>query len=297
MEVLRCYNTALALVYEETFIMKIVTMVVISGAILSLVGCSHTVQTTLQERCIKLPESAKQNEGGCESSKRDGLTYFLPKKLVKVTLTRKAAPADQLKKLAKDFEDATSDAEKKAKDKKDADEAVKFAEEVLSKFSKDEASGAKKLAQEQVDKAKVDQLGKTKSAEDAAKKAAQALVDFNNRLMAGAGSKQTQDALGYAQSMTKNYITALNSSKQAESNLAEANALPSGTTAEQAARRAAVASATKNLAEANKELVDATNNMKDGLSRLVTVIETSIETKVEKASARPFEDDLALRKV
>lgn len=279
--------------------MKILASILIFGASFSLVGCSHTVQTTLQERCILPPQvvfgaPSNADQKPCESSKRDGLTYFLPKKLVKVTLTRKAVPADQLKKLAKDFEDATSDAEKKAKDKKDADEAVKFAEYVLSKFSKDDTSGAKKLAQEQVDKAKLDLLGKTKSAEDATKKAAQALVDFNNRLMAGAGSKQTQDALEYAQSMSKNYFAAFDFSKQAEKKLAEANVLPSGTPAEQAARRAAIITATNNLAEANKLLADATQNMKDGISRLVRVIETSIETKVEKASARPFEDDLAL---
>ena len=82
--------------------MKILASILIFGASFSLVGCSHTVQTTLQERCILPPQvvvgaPSKADRKPCESSKRDGLTYFLPKKLVKVTLTRKAVPADQLK--------------------------------------------------------------------------------------------------------------------------------------------------------------------------------------------------------
>lgn len=52
--------------------------------------------------------------------------------------------------------------------------------------------------------------------------------------------------------MSKNYFAAFDFSKQAEKKLAEANVLPSGTPAEQAARRAAIITATNNLAEANK---------------------------------------------
>lgn len=103
----------------------------------------------------------------------DGIEYFLPKKLLRVTVNRKIVPSDIVKKTAKAAEDAKAKAEEAEKAWKVAKETAEMATKVAGKVDTDGVEKAKRLAA--IRKAEADVLEeKAKTAKTAAENALKA---------------------------------------------------------------------------------------------------------------------------
>ncbi len=224
-------------------------VIALTSAVLLSAGCSNLVKTTKFD----------QNSLPSGSRKPDGISYYLPKRLVKVVVDRKVVPSDKVKETAK----AAEEAKEKSKKAEELAAAAKAASTLAAKVAekaggsgKEEADKLAALRKAEMEVAEAASVDAKKKADEAAaaaeaasgedqamqqaisdRESAQFLQDKSTiaRLeadLAAQKAKENPEASAQAQSLAaaarKAWDAATKARREAEESLLEAGRIASG---------------------------------------------------------------------
>ncbi|NGZ09354.1 MAG: hypothetical protein CV088_08195, partial [Nitrospira sp. LK70] len=150
--------------------------------VLILSACHHMVLTKVHKKDKSPP----------------GLTYYLPKKLVKVTVTRKPVSSDRMKALSKAVEESKAGSEKAKKEFESADEAAKFADKVVTKLNAASDTDAKAIAIRKAAQLKAEANTLKDRLKEAEEKAQRTLELYEAAIAEEAGTREIVDQLSEA---------------------------------------------------------------------------------------------------
>lgn len=217
-------------------------IIALTSAVLFSVGCSSLVKTTKFDKSN--PPSG--------SHKPDGISYYLPKRLVKVVVDRKVVPSDRVKETAK----AAEEAKEKSKKAADLAAAAKAASSLAAKVAEKATGAGKEEADKLASLRKAEMEVAEATSADAKKKADEAAAAAEAAFGEDEAMQQAISDREHAQSLQDKATIA-----RLEADLAQQKAkqTPDASTQAQglaAAARKAEEAATKARREAEKSLLE-----------------------------------------
>lgn len=133
--------------------------------------------------------------GLVSSTGSDGLIYYLPKKLLKLTVTRKAVPPDSVKKAAKEAEEGQRDAETAKKAVKETGDALDTITKLREKFKTSTDAALKSTIENEFLKRNAAAEEKKLASKAADEKSKTMLETYQNAVLVEAGTVEVLEAV------------------------------------------------------------------------------------------------------